>query len=148
LLGHYIKLDMHGCDPFARNAKWAIVTNDEDPKTTATFHLDALEFMRTRDDAEFAYCLYDPPYSAHQVAVTYRGYGRKVYASDTHRKTFERLLRDEVDRTLKPSGFVVSFGWNSCGMGVTRGFQMIDGMVVAHGGPRNDTLVVVERRRD
>jgi hypothetical protein len=146
LLARWVKVGMHGCDAFARNSKWAAITNDLNPDTSAMYHRDALEFLRSRQDGEFCFHLCDPPYSAHQVKRNYQDIGRKVLGYDVHRQKFFRELKDEMDRTLRRGGFVISFGWNSGGMGRTRGYARVEILLVAHGGVRNDTICVVERK--
>ena len=54
--------------------------------------------------------------------------------------------KKEVSRVVKEGGTVVSFGWNSQGIGKTRGFEIIEIMLVAHGGAHNDTICTVERK--
>lgn len=56
--------------------------------------------------------------------------------------------KNEISRILKPNGIVISFGWNSCGIGKNRGFEIIEILLVCHGGHHNDTIVVVERKND
>ena len=41
---------------------------------------------------------------------------------------------------------MISFGWNSIGFGKNRGFEIIEILLVAHGGTKNDTIVTVERK--
>jgi len=43
-------------------------------------------------------------------------------------------------------GFAISFGWNSIGMGKTHGFEIIEILLVCHGGAHNDTIVTVDRK--
>ena len=38
------------------------------------------------------------------------------------------------------------FGWNSNGVGKVRGFEIIEILLIAHGGSHNDTIVTVERK--
>jgi hypothetical protein len=38
------------------------------------------------------------------------------------------------------------FGWNSSGIGIKRGFELIEVLLVCHGGSHNDTIVTVERK--
>lgn len=56
--------------------------------------------------------------------------------------------------SIKPIGEFVqryltkstSFGWNSAGMGISRGFDLIELLTVCHGAAHNDTICVAERR--
>ena len=55
---------------------------------------------------------------------------------------------NEIARILKPNGVALCFGWNSNGVGKTRGFEMQEVLIVPHGGSRNDTICTVERKVD
>lgn len=87
--------------------------------------------------------LYDPPYSLRQVKECYEGVG--VTVTQEHTKASWRAKHlDEIARILKPGGFCLSFGWNTNGVGKKRGFEIVEILVVAHGGSKNDTLCTVE----
>ena len=43
-------------------------------------------------------------------------------------------------------GIVISCGWNTQGMGKQNGFEIIEILLVCHGGAHNDTIVTVERK--
>jgi hypothetical protein len=47
---------------------------------------------------------------------------------------------------IKVGGYCISFGWNSNGMGKNRGFEIVEILLVSHGGHHNDTIVTVERK--
>ena len=53
---------------------------------------------------------------------------------------------DDIQRILKPNGLALCFGWNSNGVGKKRGFEIIEVLLVAHGGSKNDTICTVERK--
>jgi len=54
--------------------------------------------------------------------------------------------KNEVARILKPNGIVIICGWNTNGIGLKRGFKMLEILAVPHGGSKNDTLCTVERK--
>ena len=54
--------------------------------------------------------------------------------------------KKEVHRLVKQGGLVLSFGWNSGGIGKSLGFEIIEILLVAHGGAHNDTICTVERK--
>ena len=54
------------------------------------------------------------------------------------------LAKDAISRLVKPGGYVVSYGWNTVGMGHARWFSPVEYLICSHGGNRNDTLVTVE----
>lgn len=45
LLNRYIKEGMIIIDPFSRDSSFGTITNDINPKTSAQYHLDAIEFL-------------------------------------------------------------------------------------------------------
>jgi len=55
-------------------------------------------------------------------------------------------MKTEITRIVKPSGTVISFGWNSGGIGKTNGFKIYRILLVPHGGIHHDTICVVERK--
>lgn len=55
--------------------------------------------------------------------------------------------REIIDNILQVDGYVLSFGWNSSGMGRERGYKMIEILLVNHGGGRNDTIVTIEMKQ-
>lgn len=47
---------------------------------------------------------------------------------------------------MKKDSIVISFGWNTNGMEINRGFKIEEILLVAHGGAHNDTICTVERK--
>lgn len=105
--------------------------------------MDALAFLRMlrAEGRTYDRVIFDPPFSARQVDELYQVYGHNVVHAAYHRD-----CRDEIAALVKPGGLVISFGWNSTGMGVGRGFERIGVYLIAHGGSRNDTIMTVERK--
>lgn len=132
-------------DPFANNSKIGTITNDMNPKFDTMYHMDALEFLQQLESESTDVVLYDPPYSLRQVKECYEGIGVIVTAEHTKASWRARHL-DEIARILKPNGICLCFGWNTNGVGKKRGFEMIEVLIVPHGGSKNDTLCTVERK--
>ena len=132
-------------DPFANGCKIGTITNDLNPKFETTYHLDALDFLKLLGDESADVVLYDPPYSLRQVKECYEGVGVTVTAEHTKASWRAKHL-DEIARILKPGGVCLCFGWNSNGVGKKRGFEMIEVLLVALGGSKNDTICTVERK--
>lgn len=130
-------------DPFANSNKIASVTNDLNPEFDTNYHLDALDFLRIFKDQEVDGVLYDPPYSVRQVSECYKQFGIKI-TQETTRSDFWTKLKLEIARIVKPNGKVISFGWNSGGIGKTNGFEIKRILLVPHGGIHNDTICTVE----
>ena len=132
-------------DPFANGCKYGTITNDLNPKFDTTYHLDALDFLKLMKSESADVVLYDPPYSLRQVKECYEGVGITVTAEHT-KSSWRAKHLDEIARIVKPNGLCLSFGWNTNGVGKKRGFEIIEILVVAHGGSKNDTLCTVERK--
>lgn len=145
----YLACSKVSVDPFARNRDWATYTNDLNPKTSAQSHQDAETFLLELHSrgirADLG--LFDPPYSPRQVSEHYREAGLKVTAEDTQNGRLYRRVRDALDLVMVPGGFVLSFGWQSAGMGIGRGYELLETLLVAHGGGHNDTICIAERKR-
>jgi 16S rRNA G966 N2-methylase RsmD len=134
-------------DPFSRNSpfKDITVTNDLSTDFEADYHLEALDFLKRFSSDSVDGVLFDPPYSPRQISECYKNVGRAVHMKDTQ-SSFYTERKQEVARLVKKRGIVISFGWNSGGIGKTLGFEIIEIMLVAHGGAHNDTIVTVERK--
>jgi hypothetical protein len=136
-------------DPFARNRDWATYTNDINPATTAKSHADAEKFLFDLELSGVAadLALFDPPYSPRQISEHYKAAGLAVTAEDTQSARLYKRVRDALDKIMRPGGIVLSFGWQSAGMGKGRGYELIETMLVTHGGAHNDTICIAERKR-
>lgn len=132
-------------DPFAGEFSPAAITNDLNPDRHATYHMDALEFLKMFPDSSVDGVLYDPPYSNRQVRECYDGIDGDIKWDG--RTTFWSETKNEVSRVLKQGGKAICFGWNSMGIGINRGFDMTRVLMVPHGGAHNDTICTVEVKR-
>lgn len=54
--------------------------------------------------------------------------------------------RDIIADILVNDAIVLSFGWNSIGMGNPRGFEIVELLLVCHGVGHNDTICMAERK--
>lgn len=130
-------------DPFAGKHSLANYTNDLNPNMPTQEHISALEYLKKQKDNNFDGCLYDPPYSPRQVKECYASIGLQCFNEDT-KMTFWSKCKDEIARIIKPNGKVICCGWNSMGLGLSRGFTMTRILLVPHGGSKNDTIITVE----
>lgn len=51
-----------------------------------------------------------------------------------------------IGEIVKKDGYVITCGWNSGGIGKKYGFEIIEILLVPHGGWHNDTIITVERK--
>ena len=130
-------------DPFANRNKLASVTNDLNTEFDTDYHLDAFDFLKLFDDNSVDGVLYDPPYSPRQVSECYNHVGYNV-TWDTTKASFWGNHKREISRIVKIGGKVITFGWNSGGIGYKYGFEIKKVLLVPHGGWHNDTICTVE----
>ena len=74
-------------------------------------------------------------------------------SNKTTQASFWSNQKKEISSIVKVGGKVISFGWNSGGIGMKYGFEgMKYGfeiervLLVAHGGWHNDTICTIERK--
>lgn len=146
LFDRYYRAGMTVVDPFARNCRLGTITNDMDPSCPTTHHMDALDFLRSLGEGMADMVILDPPYSYRQVKECYNGVGVERFDPRQTRSDYWADISDGCARVLKPGGVCVKCGWNTEGLGKGRGMEMLEVLVVAHGGHRNDTLVTAERK--
>jgi hypothetical protein len=137
--------DCLSIDPFANKSRIAKVTNDLNPEYGCDFHMDAVDFLKTFESNSVDLVFYDPPYSLRQVSECYKNVGIEV-TTETTQSSWKTKHINEIMRIVKPEGIVMCFGWNSNGIGKMRGFEMIEILLVAHGGSHNDTICTVEKK--
>lgn len=63
---------------------------------------------------------------------------------DTTKASFWGNHKREISRIVKIGGKVITFGWNSGGIGYKYGFEIERILLVPHGGWHNDTICTVE----
>lgn len=153
-IGDFVKKHLReskiSVDPFARNKDWATHTNDLSTETSAQYHMDAEDFclMLKEKNIQADLAIFDPPYSPRQVSECYKSVGIKVGMKETQTGSMYKRVRNALDGIVKPGGIVLSFGWNSVGMGINRNYEIIEIMLCCHGGPHHDTICVSEKKRD
>ena len=139
-------------DPFANQADIATdiatqrlqyISNDLDPDAPTHHHLDATEFLTMFNDVGLV--LYDPPYSPRQVSEHYKRLGHTVDMKTTQASYWTKQKK-AIANAVKSGGYVITFGWNSGGIGKTNGFEIEQILLVPHGGWHNDTICTVERK--
>lgn len=133
-------------DPFANKNKIATITNDLNTEFDTDYHLDALDFLKTFDDNSVDGVLYDPPYSPRQISECYNHVGIAV-TNETTQSSYWSNQKKQIARIVKSGGKVISFGWNSGGIGDKYGFNITRILLVPHGGWHNDTICTVEVKR-
>lgn len=132
-------------DPFAGQSQFAEYRNDLNPEHKQPYQCEALTFLEGLP-VTLNGVIFDPPYSLTQVSRSYSDMGLKFKGRENPTGGFPKV-RDKIADLVRPKGIVISFGWNTVGMGIKRGFEIVEILVVCHGGNRNDTLCTVERKK-
>lgn len=145
LLARLVPQPNEWIDPFAGMTSPAKHRNDINPESKADYHEDAEAFVKRFDKIEGF--LFDPPYSPRQISECYKSLGMEVGMKETQSAVLYQRVKDAACQRIKAGGLSISFGWNTVGMGVGRGFEIEEIMLVCHGGAHNDTIVTVERRK-
>lgn len=148
LLNKYVGDGKGWIDPFAGDNSPAEITNDLNPDKKTNFHLHALEFanLMISEGGRFYGCLFDPPYSLRQVKECYENIGCLDYMG-IDASHFPYDIKRAIAQLIIPNGIVISFGWNSIGFGKGLGFDIVEILLVSHGGFHNDTIVTIERKK-
>jgi len=140
-------------DPFCGDS--TIAQHRNDIKISG---IDSLEWLQDQKENSSDIFLHDPPYTPRQLKECYNSIGRSLH--DT-KASYWAKLRDEIVRIVKPGGVVLSFGYGASHVGKTRGFttkdglivlpcdnvdgyDIIDGLMVLHGGNHNATICIAE----
>ena len=144
----YLAFPKVSVDPFARNRRWATYTNDLNPDTEAEYHMDAEQFllMLGAKGVRADLVIFDPPYSPRQISECYKSVGLTVGMKETQSALLYQRVRNAIMPILTEDAVVLSFGWNSVGMGKKHGFEITEIMLCCHGGAHNDTICMAEKR--
>lgn len=145
----YLRTSKVSVDPFARDKRWATHTNDLNPDTAAEHHMDAEAFLQLLREQKVSadLVIFDPPYSPRQISECYKSIGRAVGMKETQSALLYQRVRDAITPILSPEAVVLSFGWNTVGMGKRHGFEQVEIMLCCHGGgAHNDTICLAEKR--
>jgi hypothetical protein len=143
LLIKYANNGQNWADPFAGQSTFAEYRNDLNPNNAQKYCVEAATFMKAFPAGSLNGVIFDPPYSLTQVSRSYEEMGYKFKGKEDPTGGFTST-RDAVCRAVCKGGHVISFGWNTVGMGKNRGAEIIEILIVSHGGNRNDTLCTVE----
>lgn len=101
------------------------------------YEMDASKYLKLAAPSECG--VFDPPYSPRQLKECYNNKGEYDTKSSTWSQ-WKDLMAEKINKKC------ISFGWNTCGLGKKRGFEIVKILMVCHGGMHNDTICTVERR--
>ncbi len=144
----YLKDKKLSIDCFARNVTLATYTNDLNPKTTAQYHLDILDFCKLLKEKAIQtdICIFDPPFTPSQLKMSYESIGIKNTSYDCQRVGRWSQEKEILKDIIIHGGIFLHFGIHSNGMGINRGFEILEILLVAHGSAHSDTICMAERK--
>ena len=145
LLERYVGDGTGWVDPFAGNNSPAKIRNDINKDCNAQSNMKAIPFLEQFEESSLKGILLDPPYSPRQISEHYKKAGLKPSQWETS-SGWGAKIKDLTASRVQLGGIVICFGWNSMGLGKNRGFELIEVLLVPHGGAHNDTIVTVERK--
>jgi hypothetical protein len=86
--------------------------------------------------------LFNPPTSWKQAERYVKQHGQQWDGTTR----WWSMMKDMAASIIRPGGKAICIGWDSNGLGKSRGFTLERMLVVAHGGHWHDTLICVERK--
>lgn len=107
------------------------------------YKIDALEYLKSLPSNSVKKLAFDPPYSQRQLREMYDSIGLSL---DEMNNGYWSKLKIEISRIMMNEGKVISFGWNSSGIGKQRGFDITRILIVCHGSQHNDTICTVDKK--
>lgn len=110
---------------------------DMNKEMKADWYGDAYEFVKTTN-MKFDTIILDPPYNLRKSREKYKG---KYIGSYTK-------IKNVLQRIINDGGRIITYGYDTCGMGKIRGFEKVEICIVCHNGDHNDTLCLVEEKRN
>ncbi len=111
------------------------IRNDVDKSMPADYHKDAFQFIEEWEGELFDTIIFDPPYNLRKSREKYEG---RFIGNLTK-------IKNILNKVLNFGGIVISFGYDSTGMGTIRGFKKVAICLVCHFGDHNDTICLVEK---
>lgn len=94
-----------------------------------------------RRDGKVCWCGNSP----RQVSECYKNLNQTVNMETTQASYWSKQ-KEQIGRIVKKGGYVITCSWNSGGIGKKYGFEIVEILLVPHGGWHNDTIVVVEKK--
>ena len=104
--------------------------------------IDALQLLKKLKSSSENNIVFDPPYSQRQLKEMYQNIG---FSYDMNNSYWSNC-KDEIARITRKTSKVLSFGWNSNGIGKNRGFEIKKIWLIAHGSSHNDTIITLEEK--
>ena len=98
--------------------------------------IEAYKFVTTTN-MRFDTIIFDPPYNLRKSREKY-GEGRYIGSLTK--------IKNELSRILNDNGIIIHLGYDSVGMGKTRGYNKIGICLICHNGDHNDTICLIDKK--
>jgi hypothetical protein len=147
----YLRHSKVSIDPFARNKRWATYTNDLNPETAAEYHCDAGDFLQMLLDrgVQADLIIFDPPYTINQIEEVYAGVGKNKFTFEEYSQLGRWNVEKNIcNQLLSVGGVFLHFGYHTNGMGKDRKFEILEILMVAHGGAMELLMTPLEKRKN
>lgn len=151
LLQRYVpnRYDNNWVNPFSGKSFLCQFNNDINPDINPN-PMDAAQYVKKLKNKKHTGFVFDPPFSLNQATTLYNQYhkekGKGLFCVKPSSMVYWSKIKNDIADKIEMGGLCISFGWNSMGLGLNRGFEQVEILLVPHGGSRNDTIVVVERK--
>ena len=142
LLAEYDVATLDFADPFAGENSTVKFTNDIEGRGNLSQD-DGLHFLTRFSANALDGVLFDPPYSVEQCLRKYTS----KHGGTAGRAEYWAKCKIEIARIIRPGGYCFSFGWDSTGVGKTRGFEIEEILLLCHGACHNDTIITIDRKK-
>lgn len=133
-----LQVSKNSCDPFSADTNLACHRND-----IRKSGIPSEIWLKQFPSGSMDLVLYDAPYSPRQLKECYDDMGASLH--DTKSSVW-KAWKEEIARITSTGGVVLSFGWQSSGIGKSLGFEIEEIRLVPHGGNHHDTICVAERK--
>ena len=133
-----LSVSQNSCDPFCGDTLLTKYRND-----IRYSGIPSEIWLKQLASESMDLVLYDAPYSPRQLKECYDDIGASLH--DTKSSVW-KVWKEEIARITSKDGVVLSFGWQSSGIGKSLGFKIEEILLVPHGGNHHDTICVAERK--
>jgi hypothetical protein len=114
------------------------IRNDLNLDTNPNLNMDALECCKYLVEKKYKFdtILLDPPYSYRKSMEKYNGRISSPF----------NQIKDQLSYLTHKHSRIITFGYHSTCMGKKRGFNLIQILLICHGGAQHDTIAIVEEK--
>lgn len=137
-------------DPFAeRNLegikKLCQITNSLNKNYPSTINMDPYAFLRLFKDESVHGVVFNPPMTPNEASIYYKEHTGTSKGTNCSNSKWWSDMKNEIARILKAKGKCITFGKNSVGLGLNRGFKATEIRVISYKDDYSLIIVVEEK---